>query len=112
MPDTDFPSSDVATRCDVSGLDELACWLAIEFPEGRRDFTFCDSAANNVMPLAEWNLTDSAGPFSTHSTMASSTIRRAGERSIRTSCRKVHQTDVAAGVGGGFNRSMQHLESA
>ncbi|GAB2888400.1 hypothetical protein GCM10027093_23950 [Paraburkholderia jirisanensis] len=57
---------DVDAACQASKIsrldffDELARWLAIEFLEGRRDFTFCDSAANNMMPLAEWNLTDFA----------------------------------------------------
>ncbi len=41
-------------------FDELARWLAIEFLEGRRDFTFCDGVVNNMMPLADWNLSDFA----------------------------------------------------
>jgi hypothetical protein len=55
--------SDVDCECErkkISRLeffDELARWLAIEFLEDRRDFAFCDSVANNMMPLAEWKLT-------------------------------------------------------
>lgn len=41
-------------------FDKLAHWLAVEFLDGRRDFTFCDAVANNMMPLSEWNLTDFA----------------------------------------------------
>ncbi|WP_321926901.1 hypothetical protein [Paraburkholderia guartelaensis] len=54
----------VDAACQSVGLsrldffDVLARWTAVAFLEGRRDFTFCDSVANNMMPLAEWNLTD------------------------------------------------------
>ncbi|MBB3262197.1 hypothetical protein F4827_007054 [Paraburkholderia bannensis] len=64
--DQKLSSPDVDAACQVAKIsrleffDELARWLAAEFLEGRRDFTFCDSVANNMMPLAEWNLTDFA----------------------------------------------------
>ncbi|KVL25435.1 hypothetical protein WS97_00510 [Burkholderia territorii] len=44
----------------LKSFDELSRWLAIQFLEGRRDFTFCDCVANNMMSLAEWNLSDFA----------------------------------------------------
>ncbi|MBN3777336.1 hypothetical protein G3O06_07155 [Burkholderia sp. Ac-20345] len=59
LPDVDA-ACHVANITRLDFFDELARWLAIEFLEGRRDFTFCDCVANCMMPLAEWSLTDFA----------------------------------------------------
>ncbi|WP_431226887.1 hypothetical protein [Burkholderia contaminans] len=64
--DKKLSSLDVDAACQVEKIsrleffDRLAHWLANAFLEGRRDFTFCDSAANNMMYLAEWNLAEFA----------------------------------------------------
>jgi roadblock/LC7 domain-containing protein len=41
-------------------FDRLAGWISVEFLDRRRDSTFCDYVADNMMPLSEWNLTDFA----------------------------------------------------
>ncbi|HKR45656.1 MAG TPA: hypothetical protein VJU59_39340 [Paraburkholderia sp.] len=59
LADVDEACAD-ATISRLAFFDKLTHWLALEFLEGRRDFTFCDAVANNMMPLSEWNLTDFA----------------------------------------------------
>jgi hypothetical protein len=63
-------------------FDRLAGWISVEFLDRRRDFTFCDYVADNMMPLSEWNLTDFAWSVF-----------------LAFDCRKIHKTTVAAGVG-------------
>jgi hypothetical protein len=64
--DQELSLADVDAVCLVAKIsrpdffDKLARWISVEFLEGRRDFTFCDCVANNMMPLSEWNLTDFA----------------------------------------------------
>ncbi|WP_233874701.1 hypothetical protein [Paraburkholderia adhaesiva] len=64
--DQELRQADVDAACLAANIsrpsffDELARWIAIEFLEERRDFTFCDGVANNMMPLSEWHLSDFA----------------------------------------------------